>query len=297
MPAKTPESNFSLTLLGTGCPAASSRRYGPSTLVQMGSKKILIDVGSGVTQRLAAVGLSGADINAVLITHLHTDHVIDLYQLIISSWHKSRDRKWVIYGPKGFTGFVENTMQLWRQERELRIKFEQRTSTSAFEIDIVEIENENPIAFGDGVVIPVEVEHKPVVPAWGFAFSYKGCKAVVSGDTRYCENLIKVSQNADLLVHEVFVHDGLEVTGTRTAKGLRAVASYHTLSTEVGAVAAAANARALCLTHIVPPEADTTKLITDAAATYSGPVIVGEDLMTFDLVVRVVRKGSVAFGF
>ncbi|MCB1754860.1 MAG: MBL fold metallo-hydrolase [Gammaproteobacteria bacterium] len=297
MPANSTGNEFTVTLLGTGCPAASERRFGPSALVQMGGRNILVDAGSGVTQRLAALGLSGADIDALLITHLHTDHVIDLYQLIISSWHKSRDRKWMIYGPRGFNRFVENTMQLWQKERELRIKFEQRTSTVAFDIEVIELNNEEPLEFGEGLVKPVLVEHKPVVPAWGFSFAYQGRKAVISGDTRYCENLIHAAQNADLLVHEVFVHDGMEVTGTRTAKGLKAVASYHTLSTEVGQVAAAANARALCLTHLVPPDADTTKLITQAAKSYSGPVIVGEDLMTFDLLTRVARKGEVTFGF
>ena len=80
-----------LTLLGTGCPSIDHKRCGSSNLVSSKKTKILVDCGSGVTQRLHESGNSSAEIDALLLTHLHTDHVIDLYQLIISSWHSDRD--------------------------------------------------------------------------------------------------------------------------------------------------------------------------------------------------------------
>ena len=79
-----------VTLLGTGCPQVDQRRFGPASLVCSGERRFLIDCGSGVTQRLLGAGSSGAELDAVLLTHLHSDHVIDLYQLIISSWHQGR---------------------------------------------------------------------------------------------------------------------------------------------------------------------------------------------------------------
>ena len=74
-----------LTLLGTGCPSVDHKRFGPSNLVTTKTVKILVDCGSGITQRLHELRVSSADIDALFFTHLHSDHAVDLYQLIISS--------------------------------------------------------------------------------------------------------------------------------------------------------------------------------------------------------------------
>ena len=76
-----------LTLLGTGCPSVDSKRFGSANLISTKKTKILVDCGSGVTQRLHQAKVSSADIDALFLTHLHSDHVVDLYQLIMSSWH------------------------------------------------------------------------------------------------------------------------------------------------------------------------------------------------------------------
>lgn len=289
---------FAVTLLGTGCPVVSTERYGPATLVEFGGKHLLVDTGSGVTQRLVGAGVTGADIDAVLFTHLHSDHLVDLYQFIISSWHQSRDRPQKIFGPPGTAQFVDDTMAAWREERELRIAFEKRTTTAAFEIDVTEFDEETPLIEEDGLTVrPFRVHHEPVEPAFGFEIMAHDRICVLSGDTRKCDNVIAAARDADLLVHEVFVHGQMEVTGTRSAEGMRAVASYHTASREVGEVAAAANVKALALTHIVPPDTDRSKLIGDVRAAYSGPVIVGEDLMRIDLMRRTVTAGGVAYGY
>ena len=81
-----------VTLLGTGCPVVSLERFGPATLIEHEEQAILVDCGSGVTQRLLAAGCPGAYLDAILLTHLHSDHLVDLYQLVISSWHQGRER-------------------------------------------------------------------------------------------------------------------------------------------------------------------------------------------------------------
>ena len=93
-----------VTLLGTGCPQVHTRRYGPASLVRAGDRRFLIDCGSGVTQRLVGAGTSGAALDALLLTHLHSDHLVDLYQLIVSSWHQGRDRPQRIFGPRRHQG-------------------------------------------------------------------------------------------------------------------------------------------------------------------------------------------------
>ena len=110
-----------LTLLGTGCPSVDYKRFGPANLVSTKKTKILVDCGSGVTQRLDQAKVSSADIDALFLTHLHSDHVVDLYQLIISSWHSYRIKPWKVYGPKGTKIFIKKTMDAWKQERRQRI--------------------------------------------------------------------------------------------------------------------------------------------------------------------------------
>ena len=130
-----------LTLLGTGCPKVDYKRFGPSNLITSKKTKILVDCGSGVTQRLEKIKVSSSDIKALFLTHLHSDHVIDLYQLIISSWHSYRIKPWKIYGPKGTKKFVKDIMNAWKKERTQRINYEKRSSIQAFNIKVFEFKS------------------------------------------------------------------------------------------------------------------------------------------------------------
>ena len=104
-----------------------------------------------------------------------------------------------------------------------------------------------------------------------------------------------VFRDADVLVHEVFDHGSMAISGTRTEQGLANVAAYHTASTDVGKVATQAGVGCLVLTHIVPPDANRSNLLAQARADYAGPVIVGEDLMAIDVITRTVQWGDVNF--
>lgn len=297
--AMTTQNEFSVTLLGTGCPNVSPRRYGAGNLVRCGALTLLVDIGSGVTHRLVEAGSNGAEIDALLITHIHSDHLVDLYQFIISSWHQSRDRPQVIYGPPGIKRFVEAQMAAWQDERELRIEFEKRTSTAAFKIDVHEFDESGVlISTDDATVSAVRVDHDPIEYAFGFVFETEGRKLVLSGDTRPCDALIEASRGADVLVHEVFQHGRSRApSGTRTAESIEQVESYHTLSTDVGDVARKADVGALILTHLVPPDADPGALIEDARKGFNGFVAVGEDLMKIDIAQRRVAWRQATVGF
>jgi ribonuclease Z len=278
-----------VTLLGTGCPQADQRRFGPANLVCAGGLQFLIDCGSGVTQRLLGARSSGAELDAVLLTHLHSDHVIDLYQLVISSWHQGRDRPQRIFGPSGTRAFLDASMELWRREREQRIAWECRPSVAALELDIMEF-GEGWIWEAGGVRIAAfEVDHRPVQPAFGFLFETDRCRATFSGDTAVCDNLIAWAKDVDLLVHECFIHRQMVARrGGRVDQGLENVAAYHTLSSEVGKVASRAGARALLLTHFVPVAFDRDALLAEVRADFAGPVVIGEDLLSIDLPERTI---------
>jgi ribonuclease Z len=272
-----------LTLLGTGCPQVDTVRYGPASLVRHAGFSFLIDCGSGVTQRLLAAGCSGWEIDALLMTHLHSDHLVDLYQLIISSWHQGRDRPHRIFGPSGTKAFCTGTMKLWKKELALRIKHERRTTTTGLELDVTEFKEGTIWDEADLSIRAIEVDHRPVKPAFGFVFEGGGKKVVFSGDTTYCENLIENATGADVLVHECFVHESLEPVPPRTVEGVRNVAGYHTLSSEVGKVAAKAGVRCLVLNHFVPVRFDKSDVLAQIRRDYDGPIVLGEDLLSIDV--------------
>ena len=159
-----------LVLLGTGCPSVNYKRFGPANLILTKKTKILIDCGSGVTQRLNQINVSSAKIDALFLTHLHSDHVVDFYQLIISSWHSYRIKPWKIYGPKGTKKFFKLIMNAWKKERDLRIQYEKRSSIKAFNIHVHEFKNYGKIKLNDLLIEYFEVDHKPVKYSYGFNF-------------------------------------------------------------------------------------------------------------------------------
>jgi ribonuclease Z len=283
-----------VTLLGTGCPQVSTRRYGPSSLLRWKERQFLVDCGSGVTQRLLGAGSAGKNIDALFLTHLHSDHIVDLFQLIISSWHQGRDRPQRIFGPPGTRQYLNGLMALWRSELEQRIAHEKRPSTRALELDITEVEPGIVLRDGDLTVIAVAVRHQPVKAAYGYVFTDGSQKVAFSGDTAFCPELILAAKDADALVHECFIHrEMLALPGVRRPETIENVASYHTPSTEVGKVAAQARARCLILNHFVPVAFDAAALMAEVRADYAGPVLVGEDLMQFDTATRMVSHGDV----
>lgn len=284
-------------LLGTGCPQCDPDRLGPSTLVRHGGRAFLVDCGSGVTQRLVQAGTPGAAIDALLLTHLHTDHLVDFYQLVISSWHQGRARPQRVLGPPGTRRFVEGTLALWAEERAQRIAHELRPSVAALSVEVTEIEPGTVWQEESLRIAAVAVNHFPVKHALGFVFEGGGRKLALSGDTAYCPALIEAARGADALIHECFIHREMKPAPGRTPEGLRNVASYHTLSGEVGRVAQEAQVKLLALNHFVPTRFDRAALVGEVRESWRGPLIVGEDLMAYDCDTRVLRHRESAIAF
>ena len=269
-----------LTLLGTGCPKVDYNRFGPANLVSSKKSKILVDCGSGVTQRLEEAKISTADIDALILTHLHSDHVVDFYQLIISSWHSYRIKPWKIYGPIGTKKFLNSIMKAWKDERNLRIKYEARLSTNAFKLDIKEFSEYGKIKIKDIKIKYFRVDHFPVKFAYGFNFFNDEKKLTISGDTKPCENLMKYAQLSDVLLHEVYIEGEIQpATKMRSSKTLHNVKAYHTTSTQVGKVASLTRCKKLVLTHFVPTKFNEKKLQSVVKKDFGKNPIIGKDLL------------------
>jgi len=271
-----------IVLLGTGCPSPSHIRYGPSTLISTEKHKILIDAGSGVTQRLSEFGLAPSEIDIILITHLHSDHIVDLYQLYISGWHTGRTRPFKIVGPKGIKKFFDKTVEAYADELNLRVDWEKRPNHEGLDIDITEIDKEFIHEEMGIKITSIEVQHQPVEPAYGYQVFVDDKKITYSGDTRYSKNLEKASKNAEYLIHEVFV--SLAFNEKRmTEDTLKNVKDYHSTPKDVGTLAKAANVKKLILNHFVPPVFDEEILKAEISKYYKGEIIVGKDLDEFVL--------------
>ena len=273
-----------LTLLGTGCPKVDHKRFGPSNLVSSKKSNILVDCGSGVTQRLEEANISTANIEALVLTHLHSDHVVDFYQLIISSWHSYRIKPWKIYGPIGTKRFLTKIMKAWEQERNLRIKYEARSSIDAFKLDIKEFREYGKIRIKDIDLEYFKVDHFPVKFAYGFNFYNNNKKLTISGDTKPCENLMQYAQLADVLLHEVYIEGEIQpVTKMRSSKTLHNVKAYHTTSSQVGKVASLTRCKKLVLTHFVPTKFNEKKLQSIVKKDFGKNPVIGEDLLTIKI--------------
>ena len=271
-----------LTLLGTGCPSPSHLRYGPSSLVSYEGTNYLIDAGSGVTQRLSEAGIKPGEIDYFFITHLHSDHIVDLYQLFISGWHTGRETKFKVFGPKGLKSHFDKIFEAYKEELDLRKEWEKRPNVEGLAYEITEINNELKIELDNATIESVKVDHHPVDPAFGYKFILGPRNIIFSGDTRYCEVLEKSSKDADILVHEVFV--GLDYDPVRMSLDtIENISDYHTTPEEIGILASNASVKKLILNHFVPPVFDEDVLVERISKHFDGEIVVGKDLMQFDI--------------
>ena len=271
-----------LTLLGTGCPSPSHLRYGPSSLVSYEGKNYLIDAGSGVTQRLSEAGIKPGEIDYFFITHLHSDHIVDLYQLFISGWHTGRESKFKVFGPKGLKSHFDKIFEAYKEELDLRKEWEKRPNVEGLAYEIIEINNELKVELDSATIESVKVDHHPVDPAFGYKFILGPKNIIFSGDTRYCEVLEKSSKHADILVHEVFV--GLDYDPVRMSSDtIENISDYHTTPEEIGVLASNASVKKLILNHFVPPVFNEDVLVERIAKHFDGEIVVGKDLMQFDI--------------
>ncbi|RDJ19843.1 MBL fold metallo-hydrolase [Bosea caraganae] len=282
---------MTFSFLGTGAPPVSLRRAGPSHLVEAPGRKVLIDCGSGVSQRLVAAGHRGADIDLLIVTHEHSDHLVDFYQLVVSSWHQGRTRPWRVLAPAPALANMRAQYEGFARERALRIAFEKRPDATGLDVQFEELREGTIPGLGELAIEAFLVDHRPVEPAFGLKAVLAGTSLVFSGDTRLTPSLELAAQGCDLLVCEVFIDSQMPVVpGLRSAETVAAVQAYHMTPAVVAQLAARAGAKLLALTHLVPPGADTASLAREIrTAGYAGPLVVGEDLMALDVGERLLR--------
>jgi ribonuclease Z len=284
-----------VTLLGTGTPRPIMARFGPSILVEAGREKLVIDAGRGAYQRLTQLGVSYADITAVLLTHLHSDHIVGLPDLWLTGWLVARaDRPLELWGPAGTSEMAGHLEAAFAFDRAIRVT-DDRAAASGGRIvahDIVAHDTgEQAIFERNGVkVTAFLVDHGLVKPALGYRVDYAGHSVVLSGDTRPSPALIRAAHGTDLLIHEVaFASDDSLAANAQ----LRGILAHHSTPAQAGEVFTAVRPKLAAFSHIVlRGNASTTDIMRLARTTYYGPLVVGADLMRFEIGRNVTIQGN-----
>jgi len=235
--------------------------------------------------------------DAVLLTHLHSDHIGDLGNAAQAGWLAGRKVPLDVYGPSGTDDVVAGYAQVFKADFGFRIVHHGRAylipAGDEVVAHIVSIKSpgDDPVVYSrDGLIIRAFlVDHRPIVPAFGYRIEFGGRVVVVSGDTRANANVQHFATNADLLVHEALssrlvklLASQLDATGDhRRAKMLRDTIGYHTAPVDAARIANAAHVRLLVFTHVVPqlPSALTRRMFLDGVSDSAGavPFFIGRD--------------------
>lgn len=271
-----------IVLTGTGSPIPDANRAGPSTLIKAGNTHILVDAGRGVVMRMAGGGSLPPFLAAVLITHLHSDHVCDLNDVITTHWVMSQGRSQLrIYGPKGLARFVERQLESLEADIGYRIEHHDQL-TEGPKIEVVELEPGDTFAVDDVTVHTAATEHSPARPTIGFRVEHQGATAALVGDTVPCEGVDELARDVDAYVQTVIRRDIVELIPNEM---MQDILDYHSGVIEAAQTAARVGSRRLVLTHMVPaPTPDQySEWVQIAAEHYDGPVIIGDDLTTISV--------------
>jgi ribonuclease BN (tRNA processing enzyme) len=279
-----------LVLLGSkGGPAL--RPGGPwpsSSLLEIGGRTIVVDCGLGVTRALTDAGVGLKALDLVFITHLHSDHVLELGPLIHTAWTAGLATPVTVFGPPGTRDCWRNFCWAMQFDIEIRIVDEGRPDVR----ELVSVEE-----FGEGRVLEqgglrvaaLRVDHPPVTDCFALRFEHGGRSVVFSADTAFFPPLAEFARGADILVHEAMLEEGVERLVARTGNGARLrehLFASHSLAEEAGRIASDADVRRLVLNHLIPAddpaigEADWIKAVRK---TWPGDLTIARD----GLVVRL----------
>lgn len=267
-----------LILTGTGSPMVDPNRAGPSTLVKAGETIFLADCGRGVLMRAAAVGVGAANLTAVLLTHLHSDHITDLSDVITTRWITSLSPAPLpIIGPPGTRAVVEATLAALAPDISYRIGHH-ADITAPPEVMVTEYTAGQVWDDGAVRVIAGATDHRPVEPTIAFRIEYDGASVVLAGDSVPCATLDALASGADALVHTAIRKDLVEQVPVQR---LTDILDYHSSVEQAAATAARAGVQTLVLTHYVPSLTAGTEdqWRALAAGEFSGRVELGDDLL------------------
>jgi ribonuclease Z len=231
------EDEFRVTLLGTGSPIPRPDRFGPSTLVEAGGQKLIIDAGRGVPIRLGQKNVALGKIDILFLTHYHSDHTSGIPDLWLTGWLPGpwarRTVSFNVIGPTGAKALMEGLEKAYALDIKIRME-DEKLPPEGIAVKADEFDNEGVVYQKNGVkVVAFNVHHGDAIkPSVGYRIEYNGHAAVISGDTTYDENVVKNAAGADLLIHEV----AMARPELMQVPAIQRIMAHHTTPKEAGVV-------------------------------------------------------------
>jgi ribonuclease BN (tRNA processing enzyme) len=286
----TPPHQDRLVLLGTkGGPAI--RRGGPSPtahLLEIGGHPYVIDCGLGVTRGLVEAGMPLPALRNIIITHLHSDHVLELGPLIHTAWTAGLKEKVVVHGPAGTRAVWQGFLASLAYDIAIRIEDEGRPDLAAM-VQVSEYGEGHIFADARVKVSALCVKHPPVTECFALRFDHGTGSVVFSADTTYFPPIAAFARGADILVHEAIYEPGVDRLVARVGNGARLkqhLLDSHTLAEDVGRIAAEAGIGLLALNHLVPaddPLVTEQHWVEAVRVHYRGSLVIGRDGLVLPL--------------
>lgn len=283
-----------ITLLGTGSPLPDPTRAGPSTLVQIGdetawTQHILVDCGRGAVMRLLGAGVLPGMVDTVLITHLHSDHITDLNDLVTTRWIMMPAHTPLhVIGPHGTQGVIDAMLQMLAPDQQYRMNHhDDLRAGGPLTVRVSEMTPQQSSTVGSVVISTHATDHRPVEPSLGFRIEHDGLVAALAGDTIPCAGLDDLCRDADVYVQTVIRTDLVrQLSGfVPNPQRLLDILDYHSTVSQAGETAARNGVGTLVLTHYVPalqPDAHD-EWRAQAAEHFSGPIVLGPDLTSVEI--------------
>lgn len=270
-----------VTLLGTaGGPPARPGTAGISTLVEAGGERFLFDVGRGFMQRLVEAGYPMDAVTRVFLTHLHSDHIIDIPDLLLTPWSAPSERTspLEVWGPEGTRRMMQHLEEAFAFDIEVRRDKDEKFSPEGIKAIARDISEGTVYDAGGVKVTAFLVDHGPVKPSYGYRVDYAGRSVAISGDTRPSENLVAFCKGVDVLIHEAIDAEALRKLAP-SERLIQAIVAHHTTPEQAAEVFTRVKPRLAVFSHTP----GTDSIVKQTRRSYDGRVEMGRDLMVIDI--------------
>lgn len=259
-----------------------------SNLLVLDGRAIIVDCGLGVTRGLVDQGVELKDIELIFITHLHSDHYLELGPLLHTAWTAGLQSPVDVYGPAGLIDYWTAFLDAMQADIALRIEDEGRPDLATL-VNVLVIDA-GPVLARDGLTVnALRVEHPPLLDCFALSFKSEDAHVVFSGDTAPLAALAAFARDADVLIHEAMLEAALPALVKRVGNGsdklMHHLRRSHSLAHDAARIASAAGVPMLILSHLIPaddPDYDESHW-REAAAAFSGELVVARDGLRIDL--------------